>query len=51
MGNIPGSDDENTYCRSCKKLVIGRYGSTISEYNIKDGACSFCSAIFDEVGL
>ena len=51
MGNIPGSDGENTYCWSCKKLVIGRYGYTISEYNIKDGACTFCGAIIDGVGL
>jgi pyruvate formate lyase activating enzyme len=51
MGNIPGSDGENTYCWSCKKLVIGRYGYTISEYNIKDGACTFCGTIIDGVGL
>jgi pyruvate formate lyase activating enzyme len=51
MGNIPGSDGENTYCWSCTKLVIGRYGYAISEYNIKDGACTFCGAIIDGVGL
>jgi len=51
MGNIPGSDGENTYCWSCTKLVIGRYGYTISEYNIKDRACTFCGAIIDGVGL
>jgi len=51
MGNIPGSDGENTYCWSCKKLVIGRYGYTISEYNIKNGSCTFCGAIIDGVGL
>jgi pyruvate formate lyase activating enzyme len=51
MGNIPGSDGENTFCWSCKKLVVGRYGYTISEYNIKDGVCTFCGAIIDGVGL
>jgi len=51
LGNIPGSDGENTYCWSCNKLVIGRYGYTISEYNIKNGACTFCGAIIDGVGL
>lgn len=50
-GNIPGADGESTYCWSCKKLVIGRYGYTISEYNIKSGACIFCGAIIDGVGL
>lgn len=51
MGNIPGSDGENTYCWSCNKLVIGRYGYTISEYNIKDSTCTFCGAIVDGIGL
>jgi pyruvate formate lyase activating enzyme len=51
QGNIPGSDGENTYCYSCKKLIIGRYGYTIGEYHIKDGACQFCNAIIDGVGL
>jgi pyruvate formate lyase activating enzyme len=51
MGNIPGTDGENTYCWSCTKLVISRYGYTISEYNIKGGACIFCGAIIDGVGL
>jgi pyruvate formate lyase activating enzyme len=51
MGNIPGSDGENTYCWSCKKLVIGRYGFSISDYNIKNGTCTFCGAIIDGVGL
>jgi pyruvate formate lyase activating enzyme len=51
MGNIPGSDGENTYCWSCKKPVIGRYGFSISDYNIKNGTCTFCGAIIDGVGL
>jgi pyruvate formate lyase activating enzyme len=50
-GNIPGADGESTYCWSCKKLVIGRYGYTLSEYNIKDSACTFCGAIIDGVGM
>lgn len=50
-GNIPGSDGENTYCWRCTKLVIGRYGFTVSEYNIKDGACIFCGAVIDGIGL
>jgi len=50
-GNIPGSDGENTHCYDCKKLVIRRHGFSISEYNIKDGACQFCGAIIDGIGL
>lgn len=51
VGNIPGADGENTYCWSCKKLVIGRYGYTIAEYNIAEEACTFCGAIIDGVGM
>ncbi len=50
-GNIPGSDGENTYCHNCNKLVIRRYGYSISDYNIKDGGCQFCGAIIDGIGL
>lgn len=50
-GNVPGSDGENTYCHRCKKAVIERYGYSISRYNLKDGACTFCGAIIDGVGM
>lgn len=50
-GNIPGTDGESTYCWNCKKRIIGRYGYTISEYNIKNGSCSFCGATIDGVGM
>jgi pyruvate formate lyase activating enzyme len=50
-GNIPGSDGENTYCYNCKKLIIRRYGYSITDYNIKDGTCIFCGATIDGTGL
>jgi len=50
-GNIPGSEGENTYCYNCNKLVIRRYGYSISDYNIKDSTCQFCGAIIDGIGL
>ena len=50
-GNIPGSDGENTYCYNCNKPVIRRYGYTITEYNIKNSACTFCGTTIDGVGL
>jgi pyruvate formate lyase activating enzyme len=50
-GNVPGSEGENTYCYNCKKPVILRYGYTISDYHIKDGACQFCGAVIDGIGL
>jgi pyruvate formate lyase activating enzyme len=50
-GNIPGMDGENTHCHNCKRVVIKRYGFNVTEYNIKDGVCTFCSAKIDGVGL
>jgi pyruvate formate lyase activating enzyme len=41
-GNIPGDKGENTYCPSCKKLLIERYGFTIKQNNIVDGKCKYC---------
>jgi len=42
LGNVPGSEGENTYCPSCKKLLVGRIGYTLTEMNIKEGKCNFC---------
>lgn len=50
-GNIPGMNGENTLCHHCKRIVIGRYGFNLTEYNIKDGACIFCNAKIDGIGL
>jgi pyruvate formate lyase activating enzyme len=50
-GNVVGSEGENTFCWSCGKTIIRRYGYTISEHHIKDGACTFCNATIDGVGM
>ncbi|MCX7966074.1 MAG: AmmeMemoRadiSam system radical SAM enzyme [Syntrophorhabdaceae bacterium] len=50
-GNIPGSEGEHTYCYNCKKTVIKRFGFTILEYNLKNGACKFCNTKIDGIGL
>ncbi len=42
MGNVPGSPTENTYCPSCGKLLIRRYGFDIIEWNLKNGRCKYC---------
>lgn len=42
IGNVPGTDAENTYCPKCKKTVIGRKGYTITENNLNNGTCKFC---------
>ncbi len=50
-GNVPGIEGEHTYCHECKEAVIKRYGYSIIDYNIKDGACTFCGAAIDGIGL
>ncbi len=42
IGNVPGHPGTNTYCHSCKKLLIKREGYYISEINIVNGRCKFC---------
>lgn len=42
IGNIR-SDGENTYCPSCKRLLIERIGYFVKQNHIEKGACRFCS--------
>jgi pyruvate formate lyase activating enzyme len=42
IGNLPGNEAENTYCRSCRKLLIARQGYQIGEMHLKGGKCSYC---------
>jgi len=42
IGNVPGHRREHTYCGSCGKLVIGRYGFQITDFKIRDGLCENC---------
>ncbi len=42
IGNVPGHEDENTYCHNCREMLIKRYGSTIEKINIMNGRCPNC---------
>ncbi|MCM8804068.1 MAG: AmmeMemoRadiSam system radical SAM enzyme [Candidatus Omnitrophica bacterium] len=42
IGNVAGSNYENTYCPKCSKLLIRRYGFSVLENNIVNGKCKFC---------
>lgn len=42
VGNLAGHPAENTYCPSCTKVVIRRYGLYVLSIDIKDGKCAFC---------
>jgi pyruvate formate lyase activating enzyme len=38
-GNMPGVDSEHTYCPSCRKAVIERYGFQVTANRLVDGRC------------
>ena len=42
VGNVPNHPAENTYCASCKKVIIQRVGYRILEVNLNEGKCKFC---------
>ncbi len=44
-GNKPGGGGENTYCPSCHKVVIERYGFSIQANSMEQGCCSNCGSI------
>ncbi|MBI4688902.1 MAG: AmmeMemoRadiSam system radical SAM enzyme [Nitrospirae bacterium] len=48
-GNVPGEGGENTYCPSCRELLVHRLGFSISENKIKNGRCFNCGAMIDGV--
>jgi pyruvate formate lyase activating enzyme len=42
IGNLRSKQGENTYCPSCKVLLIERSGYTILKNRLKDGCCPDC---------
>lgn len=42
IGNVPGIYGENTYCPSCKRMIIERFGYTVMKNCIDGGKCEFC---------
>lgn len=50
VGNIPGSDGENTRCPECRELLIERDGFSIKDNNLKkDKKCPECGENIDIV--
>lgn len=42
IGNVPGVDEENTFCPRCGKMIVERKGFAIFKIAIKGNNCSFC---------
>jgi pyruvate formate lyase activating enzyme len=42
IGNVPGHEGENTYCPTCKKLLIQRIGYRILQKNLIGAKCKYC---------
>lgn len=42
IGNVPGTEGQNTYCPHCEKVVIGRKGFFVTEMHVKEGVCEYC---------
>ena len=45
LGNVPQMDGENTYCPSCRKLLIDRRGYEVLDSHIIQGKCEYCGYI------
>jgi len=42
VGNVPGHEGNNTYCPACGRLLVGRFGFLVTDYDIVDGKCAGC---------
>jgi pyruvate formate lyase activating enzyme len=51
IGNVPGSNGENTVCAGCGRMVVERIGYQIQEYHLEDGKCTFCGTPLYGVGM
>lgn len=48
-GNVPGEGGENTFCPSCKKMLVHRIGYDTRENRIVNGMCGYCGSVIDGV--
>jgi pyruvate formate lyase activating enzyme len=51
LGNVPGHPLEHTYCPGCGKVAVGRYGFSITSWNLdKQNKCKECGYSIPIVG-
>lgn len=43
VGNVPGTNMDDTYCPYCKKVLIERKGYTVISNNMKGNNCGYCN--------
>jgi len=42
VGKVPGHEGWNTFCPTCKNIIVQRTGYMIGQIHIKDGKCTYC---------
>jgi len=42
IGNVPGTEAENTFCPNCNKIIMKRRGYRILSNHIINGKCEYC---------
>jgi pyruvate formate lyase activating enzyme len=42
LGNVSGTDLDDTVCPSCNKTLIKRHGYIVTDIQVKDSRCGFC---------
>ncbi len=50
-GNLPGDEDENTYCYNCGAVLIRRRNLSLEQNLVEKGKCPECGKPIDGVGL
>jgi len=43
VGKVPRHEGWNTFCPTCKKMIIQRTGYMIGQIHIKEGKCKYCA--------
>ncbi len=48
-GNVPGENGESTFCYSCGKVLISRWGFNIRKNVVENSKCPYCGVHMDGV--